>query len=133
MKVVRHSRVCSLSDCDCNRQEHHIPDSALSQKTTIFLTVGNVLTGRAQNFAGIDVATLRVDVWVVHQERRHWDARAVRDRTARAAWLYDRDSGAILADQTQAEELAGEEIVAKPIDGIFVGVGELEGGHVITR
>ena len=57
------------------------------------------------HFAGIYVATFRVDVRVVHQERRHRDAGVVRDRTARVAGLYDCDGGTILTVQTQAEEL----------------------------
>lgn len=50
----------------------------------------------AQNFAWIDVATTRLDIWVVREERRHRDTRSTGDRSAGITILYHRDRGTIL-------------------------------------
>ena len=55
--------------------------------------------------AGTDVRAVRVDLWVVVQERGHRDARGCFDALAGVAGLEDRRRCAVLACLAKAEDL----------------------------
>lgn len=77
------------------------------------------------NLANVKVVTLSVKLRVVEVEEGSVDAVVGRNTVAGVSALDNVGVGTVLTNETQAELLAGLEVVALVVDGSDVGHGEL--------
>jgi len=90
---------------------------------------GDYILGCAKNLPNVDV-TVVVQLRVVGKKGRGVDTARLLDFVAGVVLLDDVDGGAVLSLTTEAENLAGSEVVAIHLDERVRG-GELVGGDVL--